>query len=135
MLFRSLHKEGEADYRPQLIEYEGEGEPYAEFVSADEPTVTRSGYAGELLLSLDRTRLVGIRVFTTPAVPVPVTIGDTAISARFTRLYGICRRILWTDASTPAIGNEQTRAALADLAEFLFSDGIDAAHSKPVEQG
>jgi hypothetical protein len=54
---------------------------------------------------------------------------DTAISARFNRLYGICRRILWANASTPAIGNEQTNSALADLAKFLFADGIDAALS------
>lgn len=67
--------------------------------------------------------------------PLPVTIDDTSISARFNRLYGICRRILWADASTPAIGSEQTKAALADLAEFLFADGIDAALSKPGEQG
>lgn len=65
----------------------------------------------------------------TPPAPLPVTIDDTSISARFNRLYGICRRILWADASTPAIGSEQTKAALADLAEFLFADGIDAALS------
>lgn len=47
--------------------------------------------------------------------------------ARFARLYGICRRILWTNASMPAIESAQTKDAMSDLAEFLFMDGVDAA--------
>ena len=52
---------------------------------------------------------------------------EPATAARFARLYDICRRILWADASTPAFENEQTKAAFDDLAEFMFMDGIDAA--------
>lgn len=44
--------------------------------------------------------------------------------ARFARLLGICHKIKWTDHRTPATGNDETDAALEDLAEFLFLDAV-----------
>ena len=40
-----------------------------EFVSADVPTVVRTGLAGELLFSMDRESIIGLRVFTSPKPP------------------------------------------------------------------
>lgn len=50
--------------------------------------------------------------------------------ARFSRLYGIARRVRWTEFGVPAIAEDAgSKQALEDLAEFLFNDGIDTAMS------
>jgi hypothetical protein len=54
--------------------------------------------------------------------------GHATVSARFARLYGIVRRIRWTDFGKPAVTDEAgSAAALGDLCAYLFNDGIDQA--------
>lgn len=52
---------------------------------------------------------------------------EHSLAARFNRLHSICSRILWIDASTPALENAQTKKAFDELAEYLFAAGIDEA--------
>lgn len=52
---------------------------------------------------------------------------EVAASARFSRLYGICRRLRWSDYGVPSRESDDARKALEDLCEYLFMDGIDAA--------
>ncbi len=61
-----------------------------------------------------------------------MTEAETAASARFARLYGICRRLRWTDYGVPGRESPESRQALEDLCEFLFMDGIDNALAQPV---
>ena len=63
----------------------------------------------------------------------PAAPAEASTAARFTRLHGIVSRILWTDVGVPALDNEQTKAALGELAEYLFADGVDAALAAPTE--
>lgn len=50
---------------------------------------------------------------------------NTAISARFARLNGICSRILWSDYGVPAMANQQTISAMESLSDLLFADAIN----------
>lgn len=55
---------------------------------------------------------------------------EVTYAARFNRLASICRRIKWIDVGKPALNDEPTRSAMADLAEWLLADGVDATMSE-----
>lgn len=56
-----------------------------------------------------------------------VTLEEATGAARFNRLAGIVRRLRWKDVGVPAMEDAETKAALEDLSEWLFMDGIDIA--------
>ena len=56
---------------------------------------------------------------------------EVTASARFARLYGICRRLRWSDYGVPARESPEAKQALEDLCEYLFMDGVDAALAAP----
>lgn len=55
-------------------------------------------------------------------------------AARFERLAGIVRRILWNEDMTPAMQSAQTLHAMVDLFEWSFADAIDRASECAVRQ-
>lgn len=58
-----------------------------------------------------------------------VTTEHHALASRYNRLHDTCARLLWTDFGVPAIDDEQTAAALKDLAEIMLVDAlIDASN-------
>jgi hypothetical protein len=67
-ILSAIEQEQEPAYTPKMIEYDREGDSCVEFVKADVPTVTRGPLTGELLMSMDRTEIVGLRVFLSPSV-------------------------------------------------------------------
>lgn len=52
---------------------------------------------------------------------------EATTAARFARLHGICERIRWSALGVPAMDDPQTADAMGDLAEYLFSAGVDKA--------
>lgn len=69
----------------------------------------------------------GSGCFSGLAHPPAPAVTEASTAARFTRLNGIVSRLKWVGATDLAVDDEATQAALQDLAEYLFADGIDAA--------
>lgn len=65
------------------------------------------------------------------AAALPHLGPEHQFAARFARLMGIVTRLRWTDYGVPSRESEAAKAALDDLCEFLFQDGIDKALPPP----
>jgi hypothetical protein len=96
--------------------------------------------SNDSLIAVLRERLAGLPVApqsnaddvhpdgTALSLHATLTESECSYAARFARLYGIVRRLRWTDYGVPALAEDKGSAqALIDLCEFLFADGMDAA--------